>query len=69
MTEDTTTIKLSKKIKERLKNLQVYKNETYEEILAKMLEILNLLKTSPQQAIARLAQIDILRKQHLERQK
>ncbi len=69
MVDNITTIKISKKTKDRLKNLQVYKNETYEEIITKVLEMLNLLKISPQQAIERLAQTDTLRKQHLERQK
>lgn len=63
MTEEITTIKISKKTKTRLDNLKVYKHETYEEILLKTLEVLNILKANPEQARARLAQIDMLRKQ------
>jgi len=56
--EDATTIKLSKKTKERLDKLKEYPHETYEEILIKMFEVMNTVKTNPQQAIARLNAID-----------
>ncbi len=63
MVNEITTIKLSKKIKARLDNLKEYKNETYEEIITKMLDIMNLFKLNPQGASARLQQIDVKRKQ------
>jgi len=53
-----TTIKLSKKTKDRLDKLKVYKRESYEEIIQKMLEILNLVRTNPEQARSKLVAID-----------
>ena len=60
--EETTTIKLTKKTKARLDNLKVYKHETYEEVLVKMLEILNLARNQSEQAKIRLIDIDKERK-------
>ena len=59
---DITTIKLSKKTKERLTKLKVYKNETFEEIIEKMLNILNICKQNPEQAKQALASLDSQRK-------
>lgn len=56
--QEITTIKLSKKTKERLDKLKVYKRESYEEIIQKVLEILNLVRTSPETARAKLIGID-----------
>lgn len=53
-----TTIKLSKKTKDRLDKLKVYKRESYEEIIQKVLEILNLVRTNPEQARGKLIAID-----------
>lgn len=53
-----TTIKLEKETKERLDHLKEYKRETYEEILQKMLEILNICRFNPERARARLIAID-----------
>jgi len=55
---EVTTIKLSKETKERLDKLKVYKRESYEEILQKMLEILNTARTNPEAARAKLIGID-----------
>lgn len=55
---EITTIKLSKQTKERLDKLKVYKRESYEEIIQKVLEILNLTRTSPERARAKLIAID-----------
>ncbi len=57
MTE-ITTIKISRKTKERLDSLKEYKRESYEEILQKALEILNLCKFDPGRARARLLSAD-----------
>lgn len=61
--EDITTLKLTKKTKSRLESLRSYKNESSEEILVKMLEILNLLKANSSHALDKLLTID---KQHKE---
>ena len=59
---EISTIKLSKKTKERLLKLKVYKNETFEEIIEKMLNILNLFKQSPEQAKQTLNSLEQQRK-------
>lgn len=53
-----TTIKLSSDTKKRLDHLKVYHRETYEEILQKIFQILNLCKVSPERARGRLISID-----------
>jgi len=58
-----TTIKLSKNTKERLDSLKEYKRESYEELIEKILEILNICKISPIRARAKLIKID---RQHKE---
>ena len=55
---ESTTIKISKKTKARLDNLKEYKRETYEEILEKMLDILNLCRTNPPRAQQRLIAVE-----------
>jgi len=62
--DDKTTIKLSKRTKERLDKLKEYPHETYEEILIKMFEVINAVKTNSQQAISRLNAIDKKRNQN-----
>lgn len=59
---EISTIKLSKKTKERLIKLKVYKNETFEEIIEKMLNIFNMCKQSPEQAKQTLISLDSQRK-------
>lgn len=54
----TTTIKLERETKARLDHLKEYKRETYDEILQKMLNILNLCRASPEKARGRLIAID-----------
>ncbi len=56
--EEITTIKLHKKTKERLEKLRVYQRESYEEILGKMLDILNLVRIEPERARAKLINLD-----------
>ena len=53
-----TTIKLEKDTKDRLNHLREYRRETYEEILQKLLNILNICRFNPERARARLISID-----------
>lgn len=59
---EITTIKIKKETKARLDKLKIHKGETYEDIIRKILGILNICKTNPYQARIKLSQIDILRK-------
>jgi hypothetical protein len=54
----TTTIKVSNATKQRLNNLNLYPRETYEEILIRILDILNTVKQNPEQARAKLFMLD-----------
>lgn len=60
--KEITTIKLGKNTKERLGHLKVYHRETFDEILQKMLGILNICRVNPERARARLMAIDRQRK-------
>lgn len=53
-----TTIKLSEDTKGRLNHLKVYQRETYDEIIKKMLEVLNLCRADPERARLKLISID-----------
>lgn len=53
-----TTIKLDKETKSRLDKLKVHPKESYDEILQKILYILNLCKSGSNEARARLLAID-----------
>jgi len=53
-----TTIKLSRETKSRLDKLKSYKRESYDEILEKILEILNISKVSPERARSKMLAID-----------
>lgn len=53
-----STIKLSSKMKERLLKLKIYKNETYEEIIERILEIFNLCRFNPEEAKKKLISIE-----------
>ena len=53
-----TTIKLSTDTKARLDHLKEYRRETYEDILQRILDILNLCRASPERARSRLIAID-----------
>ena len=55
---EISTIKLSKATKSRLDHLRVYRRETYDELLIKMLDILNLVRQEPERARAKLVAID-----------
>jgi hypothetical protein len=56
-----TTIKLDKETKVRLEKLREYKRETYDDIIKKMLYVLNLVKTEPEKAGGVLDRIDYMR--------
>jgi len=56
-----TTIKLDKETKARLDKIREYKNESYEEIISKILGILNICNTEPSKARRLLRQIAIKR--------
>jgi len=63
-----TTIKLKKTTKVRLDHLRLYKRETYEEILQKMLEILNLCRIAPERARMKLIAIDKQKRKESKRE-
>lgn len=60
-----STIKLTEKTKKRLINLKVHKRESYEEVLIKVLEILNLLRINPEKARYHLLTLERERKNSL----
>ncbi len=60
--QPTTTIKIQKETKERLDRLKESDRESYEEILRKILFILNTSKTNPQRARSLMNKIDRSRK-------
>jgi len=57
-----TTIKLKKETKGRLDHLKEYRRESYEDIIKKILGILNILKTEPSKARSILYRINLKRK-------
>lgn len=67
--KEISTIKLKKETKARLDHLKIYRRETYDEILEKMLNILNLARQNPEQARARLIAIDKQRRRAINEQK
>lgn len=64
-----TTIKITKKTKSRIDNIKVYPRETYEEIMQRILEILNLSRNNPERAQARLISIEKERKRNFKEEK
>jgi len=65
--DNITTIKLDKETKGRLDKLKVHHKESYDEIIRKILYILNLCKSGSSEARARLLAIDKLKKLNLMR--
>lgn len=57
-TNKITTIKLLETTKSRLNHLKIHQRETYEEVLERMLEIINLSRNNPERAQSRLIRID-----------
>jgi len=64
-----TTIKLQKETKERLEKLRESKRESYDDILRKILFVLNATRDSPNKAKGILEKIDELRKRMFEEEK
>ena len=59
MTENnTTTIKINRETKQRLDKLKEHGRETYEQILRKILFILNIIKKNPEKAQKILNRVD-----------
>ena len=61
-----TTLKLAQETKERIEHLRVYNRESYDDILRKILEVLNLCRTEPNKARMRLFLIDKERRRNLK---
>ena len=59
MNNKITTIKVQRETKLRLNKLREYDLESYEQVLRKMLFILNLCRKRPESAKKKLEQIDI----------
>ncbi|VVB80347.1 Uncharacterised protein [uncultured archaeon] len=62
MTEKITTLKLEKETKERLEKLREHKRETYDDIIRKILYVLNTVREEPEKARGILEFIDEKRK-------
>jgi predicted transcriptional regulator len=60
-----TTIKLSDTTKQRIDHLKRYPRETYEEILVRMLELLNLTRQSPERARIALIKLEKERRKNI----
>ncbi|MEM4605628.1 MAG: hypothetical protein QW103_01145 [Candidatus Pacearchaeota archaeon] len=66
MAKNTTTLKLEKETKERLEKLREHKRETYDDIIRKILFVLNMVRESPEKAKAILEFIDEKRRRMFE---
>ena len=53
-----STIKVTNETKRRLENLKIHKRESYNEVVQRMLSIVNMLKINPGQARHRLEEIE-----------
>lgn len=69
MANRITTLKLESETKQRLEKLREHKRETYDEILRKMLFILNKVRVEPEKAQGILEIIDEKRKRMFEEEK
>ena len=65
---DSTTIKLSRKSKNRLDNFREYRRESYEEILDKIFDILNSCAINPSAARIKLIKIRNRKNENLLKQ-
>ena len=65
--KNITTIKLSKETKERLEKLREHRRESYDELLKKVLWILNTVKVNSDKAKKVLVKIDENRKRLLKK--
>jgi|GEM_PF-1261500 len=66
LVQDITTIKISRATKARIDNLRSYRRESYEEIMEKIFNVLNICRINPEQAQERLISIDRERKRNLK---
>jgi|ETN02SMinimDraft_4_1059925.scaffolds.fasta_scaffold340651_1 tRNA A37 methylthiotransferase MiaB len=62
MAKEITTIKIQKKTKQRLEKLKENKSETYEDLIKKVLWLLNTCKINPESTQEELKRIDKIRK-------
>jgi predicted CopG family antitoxin len=58
---DISTIKVRKDTQNRLKKMKIHPGETYEEVIKKLLSILNLCRNNPFLARQKLREIDHLK--------
>ena len=49
-----TTIKIKQKTKQRIEKLRVYRRESYDEILQRIIDVLNICRIAPEKARTRL---------------
>ncbi len=61
-----TTIKIHQETKQRLDKLKEYDRETYEEVIRKLLFILNISKKNPEKAQKILNKLDVKMKRRLK---
>ena len=66
MEDKITTLKVNRNTKARIDLLRVYRRESYDELLQKILEVLNLCRASPERARSRLILIDKERRRNLK---
>ena len=64
-----TTLKLEKETKERMEKLREHKRETYDDIIRKILFVLNMVRDEPEKARAILEFIDEKRRRMFETEK
>ncbi len=69
MNNRITTLKLEKETKERLEKLREHKRETYDDIIRKILFVLNMVRENPEKAKAILEFIDEKRRRMFEVEK
>jgi len=68
MANKITTIKIEQETKKRIDKLKEYKRETYDDILKKILGILNVAKTEPEKAKSILEKVDETRIRNMEKE-
>lgn len=59
---DITTIKISRTTKERLEKIRSHRRETYEDIIKRVIDVLNLCKINPEKARTKLRFLDKMHK-------
>jgi len=64
--KDITTIKIHKQTKARLDRLKEHERETYEQVLRKVLHILNLSRTNPEKATKLFKKLDLIIKNKIK---